>query len=169
MRYCKLQQKLLCVENAFYGGQQGHILYVQHTFIHVRHSDKCSIIYCRMKKNYFQACFYLIAFCLFPQSCIDGCDDMAKYLIEHKANVNACDKESWTPLHAAVACGHVSIIQYLMENGGNILALNLDGNFPVDLVDDNDEVEKYLEQLLAELGESNEVLKSFNLRIHIRF
>ena len=87
---------------------------------------------------------------------------MVKYLIEHNANVNACDKESWNPLHAAVACGHMSIIRYLMENGGDILALNLDGNFPVDLVDNNDEVEKYLDQQLSKLGESNELNKMQN-------
>ena len=78
---------------------------------------------------------------------------MVKYLVEHNANVNACDKELWTPLHAAAACGHMSIIKYLLTNGGNILALNVDGNFPVDVCEDNEPVEKYLEQEMDKIGE----------------
>ena len=77
---------------------------------------------------------------------------MVTYLIEHKANVNACDNELWTPLHAAAACGHVSIIQYLIKNGGNVLALNLDGNLPAGVVEDNEEVEKLLDKEMLKLG-----------------
>lgn len=72
--------------------------------------------------------------------------------MEHNANINAHDKESWTPLHAAAACGHMTIIRYLVENGGDVIALNLDGNLPVDVVEDNEKVEKYLDQQMLKLG-----------------
>ena len=78
---------------------------------------------------------------------------MVKYLIEHKANVNACDNELWTPLHAAAACGHMSIIKYLLKNGADIMALNLDGNLPAGVVEENEEVEKFLDKEMLKLGE----------------
>lgn len=77
---------------------------------------------------------------------------MVKYLIEHNANVNACDNERWTPLHAAAACGHLSIIKYLIKNGGDIMALNLDGNLPVGVVEENEEVVKFLDEEMSKLG-----------------
>ena len=77
---------------------------------------------------------------------------MVKYLLDHKANVNACDNELWTPLHAAAACGHLSVIKLLVKNGGNIMALNLDGNLPVGVVEDNEEVEEYLDKEMLKLG-----------------
>ncbi|XP_028410073.1 protein phosphatase 1 regulatory subunit 16A-like isoform X2 [Dendronephthya gigantea] len=97
------------------------------------------------------------------QSCIDGCDDMVKYLIEHKANVNACDNELWTPLHAAAACGHLSIIKYLLKNGADIMALNLDGNLPAGVVEENDEVEKFLDKEMLKLGYDEAAIEELRL------
>ncbi|XP_046842054.1 protein phosphatase 1 regulatory subunit 16A-like isoform X6 [Xenia sp. Carnegie-2017] len=97
------------------------------------------------------------------QSCIDGCEEMVKYLIEYNANINACDNELWTPLHAAAACGHLSIIRYLIDNGGDILAMNLDGNLPADVVEDDTEVEQFLEREMAKLGYEEEDLEELRL------
>ena len=35
--------------------------------------------------------------------------DIVQLLIEHKVNVNLVDEDSWTPLHAACACGYYEV------------------------------------------------------------
>lgn len=49
------------------------------------------------------------------QSCIDDFLDIARCLLDAGANVNACDSELWTPLHAAATCGHTDLVQLLIE------------------------------------------------------
>ena len=39
---------------------------------------------------------------------------MMKLLLDHRANVNACDSELWTPLHAAATCGHLELCRLLV-------------------------------------------------------
>ncbi len=53
--------------------------------------------------------------CVSLQSCIDDFLDIARCLLDAGANVNACDSELWTPLHAAATCGHTDLIQLLIE------------------------------------------------------
>lgn len=50
------------------------------------------------------------------QSCIDDFVDVARCLLDAGANVNACDSELWTPLHAAATCGHTDLVQLLIES-----------------------------------------------------
>eukprot|EP00455_Lapot_gusevi_P034629 TRINITY_DN3824_c0_g5_i1.p1 TRINITY_DN3824_c0_g5~~TRINITY_DN3824_c0_g5_i1.p1 ORF type:complete len:346 (-),score=48.70 TRINITY_DN3824_c0_g5_i1:131-1168(-) len=38
---------------------------------------------------------------------------MARYLVEHGANVNHSDASHNTPLHVAATCGHVDVVRYL--------------------------------------------------------
>ena len=38
-----------------------------------------------------------------------------KLLLDYNANVNACDSEMWTPLHAAATCGHVALCKHLID------------------------------------------------------
>ena len=64
--------------------------------------------------------------------------------MEHGADINACDRELWTPLHAAAACGNFSMIEYLVDRGANVAAINADGNLPVDLVEDEKDIKDYL-------------------------
>jgi protein phosphatase 1 regulatory subunit 16A len=40
---------------------------------------------------------------------------MMKLLLDFNANVNACDSEMWTPLHAAATCGHVNLCKLLID------------------------------------------------------
>lgn len=41
--------------------------------------------------------------------------DIVKQLVELKADVNYTDKHGWAAIHHAAKCGHVAIIQYLIE------------------------------------------------------
>ncbi|KAL7058515.1 hypothetical protein AAHC03_016679 [Spirometra sp. Aus1] len=63
---------------------------------------------------------------------------MSVLLLDHGANVNATDKELWTPLHAAATCGHKELCDLLIKRGADLLALNVDGNMPYDLCEDDD-------------------------------
>ena len=45
------------------------------------------------------------------QCCIDDNLEMFKLLVKHGANVNSCDNEGWTPLHAAASCGYIHIVK----------------------------------------------------------
>ena len=47
------------------------------------------------------------------QCCIDNFEEIVKLLLSHGANVNAKDKELWTPLHAAATCGHINLVKIL--------------------------------------------------------
>lgn len=70
------------------------------------------------------------------QCCIDNNSEMLRLLLDYGANVNAQDSERWTPLHAAATCGHLYLVKILISRGANLLAVNVDGNMPYDLCDD---------------------------------
>ena len=80
----------------------------------------------------------------FQKACIDECDDIAELLVDYGANIDAEDRELWTPLHASAACGNAPMVEYLVERGANVVALNLDGNLPVDLVEEDEDLKNYL-------------------------
>ena len=64
--------------------------------------------------------------------------------MDYGANIDAEDRELWTPLHASAACGNDSMVEYLVERGANVVALNVDGNLPVDLVEEDEDLKNYL-------------------------
>lgn len=65
------------------------------------------------------------------QAIKNGNIDEAKSLIEKGANVNAMDKDGYTPLHLASINGHTEVVKYLFENGANVNAKNSNGNTPL--------------------------------------
>ncbi|XP_067872228.1 protein phosphatase 1 regulatory subunit 16A isoform X2 [Heterodontus francisci] len=83
------------------------------------------------------------------QCCIDDYEEIVKLLLEAKANVNACDSELWTPLHAAATCGHLHLVQQLIKHGANLMAVNADGNMPYDLCEDDVTLD-YIENAMAQ-------------------
>ena len=80
----------------------------------------------------------------FQKACIDECDDIAELLVEYGAYIDAEDRELWTPLHASAACGNFSMVEYLVDHGASVVALNSDGNLPVDLLEDDEDLKDYL-------------------------
>jgi ankyrin repeat protein len=51
----------------------------------------------------------------------EGKHDILVYLLEKKkVDIDARDKEQWTPLHCACHSGHLEIVDQLMANGANL-------------------------------------------------
>ena len=86
------------------------------------------------------------------KACIDECEDIAELLVGYGADIDAEDRELWTPLHASAACENFAMVQYLVENGANVAAINADGNLPVDLVEEDEELRKYLHDEMNQHG-----------------
>lgn len=86
------------------------------------------------------------------QACIDECDEIAELLVGYGANIDAEDRELWTPLHASAACENYSMVQYLVENGADVVAINADGNLPVDLVEEDDDLKNFLHEEMNKYG-----------------
>jgi ankyrin repeat protein len=59
--------------------------------------------------------------------------NLAEFLIEKGADVNARNESGDTPLHKAASCGHGYLIEVLLSNGANMDAKNGDGNTPLHL------------------------------------
>ena len=61
-----------------------------------------------------------------PESTQDGRIDVAKYLLEHGADLDARNEDDFTPLGLASFCGSVKgiMIQLMLEHGANIHARN---------------------------------------------
>ncbi|KAF8151014.1 ankyrin repeat-containing domain protein, partial [Crassisporium funariophilum] len=49
-----------------------------------------------------------------------GSIDIARFLIDQKAEVDKTDNSGWTPLHIAVSAGHESIVQELIGSGADV-------------------------------------------------
>ena len=83
---------------------------------------------------------------------IEDCTDVVHVLVQNGAKLNIKDADLWTPLHAAVACGNSELVKYLVEHGADMVAINADGNMPIDLVDENEAIEVYLDKIMTEKG-----------------
>uniref|UniRef100_A0A8B9G5L5 Protein phosphatase 1 regulatory subunit 16A n=1 Tax=Amazona collaria TaxID=241587 RepID=A0A8B9G5L5_9PSIT len=92
------------------------------------------------------------------QSCIDDCGAVVSALVDAGADVNAADSERWTPLHAAATCGHLGLVQLLIQRGADLLALNSDGNMPYDLCEDEATLD-CLESAMAAQGITQEKIE----------
>ncbi|CAF0977100.1 unnamed protein product [Didymodactylos carnosus] len=91
------------------------------------------------------------------QCSIDNSQELLLLLIKFGGDVNARDKDLWTPLHAAATCGHIQICKILIENGAQLLALNADGNMPYDICDD-DQTLDYIETQMDHVGITQEMI-----------
>ena len=86
---------------------------------------------------------------------------MMKLLVEGGADVNATDSELWTPLHAAATCNHLDLVQYLIGNGADLLAVNSDGNMPYDICEETqtgDRTLDFIENAMASRGITQQMI-----------
>lgn len=69
-------------------------------------------------------------------ACIDDNCELVRHLLQAGANVNAIDNEGWSVLHATASCGHVKVAEILLQFGADSSLVNVDGELPIDLADD---------------------------------
>ncbi|GFN83309.1 protein phosphatase 1 regulatory subunit 12a [Plakobranchus ocellatus] len=84
-------------------------------------------------------------------ACIDDNLEMVEFLVENGADVDVCDNEGWTPLHATASCAFTEIARYLLKHGASVAAVNNDGDLPMDIAE-NDEMEKLLKEEMEKQG-----------------
>ena len=76
---------------------------------------------------------------------------MAKLLVEFNADLESRDVEGWTPLHAAANCGNLKMINFLLDQGASLVAINHDDKMPIDVAADSD-IRYVLQQRMTEAG-----------------
>lgn len=60
-----------------------------------------------------------------------GSVDIARYLIDQKADVNLIDSSGWTPLHIAASAGQLEVVQELIGAGADVSRKNDKGITPL--------------------------------------
>jgi ankyrin repeat protein len=78
-------------------------------------------------------------------------------LIRYGADVNVCDNDLWTPLHAAATCANLEICKILIDNNADLLAVNTDGNMPYDICD-HELCLEYIESEMAKRGVTQQTI-----------
>lgn len=113
------------------------------------------------------------------RACTENYLNVASALVAKGADVKMQDNDWWTPLHAAANSGNWRICNLLINNGADVLAVNAEGDLPIDLVSDtkvegviqremegkgvgtDEEVEKIRESLEVQmLNDMKEAVKS---------
>ena len=74
-----------------------------------------------------------------------GHKDVVAFLGSRGADVNAVDKDQWTPLHKAAACGNASVCTALLALGADPAAKNKDGSTALDYARNSPECVAVLE------------------------
>ena len=64
------------------------------------------------------------------ESSSNGHNEVVKYLLDNKADVNTSDNEGYTPLHLASWFGHEAVVQTLLENDASVDVQDFEGDTP---------------------------------------
>lgn len=70
------------------------------------------------------------------RACTENYLNIASALVAKGADIKMQDNDWWTPLHAAANSGNWRICNLLLTNGADVLAVNAEGDLPIDLVAD---------------------------------
>ena len=73
---------------------------------------------CTLKWTHFSDKYHECIFACFVKVVSAWHEDVARFMVEHGANLNQADNYGRTPLHMAVAMDYVDMVNFLIENGG---------------------------------------------------
>ena len=79
-----------------------------------------------------------------------GRTDIARLLLEKKADINAEDSEQATPLHLAVLAGNISTVKLLIEEGAKLDVVDKVGKTLLDYCDSSDQSAIEIRQIVQE-------------------
>ncbi|KAH8372267.1 hypothetical protein KR093_010853 [Drosophila rubida] len=74
---------------------------------------------------------------------------VVEFLLEQHVNVDAMDKDLWSPVHAAACWGHLEVLEMLAQCGADLNVRNKDDETPSDICEDP-EIRERIEQLKTE-------------------
>lgn len=72
------------------------------------------------------------------------------YILSNEFTPNSKDPNGYTPIHAAASYGHVNLLQYLIDNGGDINIQDNEGDTPLHHVEDVKTAKYLIEKLHAD-------------------
>jgi ankyrin repeat protein len=83
---------------------------------------------------------------------VGGHVDVARFLVENGADVNAKNNDDDTPLHGAALNGYVDVARFLVENGADVNAKDKNGKTPIDIAREkgHNDIVKLLERAREE-------------------
>ncbi|KOS17751.1 Ankyrin repeat domain-containing protein 11 [Escovopsis weberi] len=81
---------------------------------------------------------------------INGCEDIVKLLIDAGCNTDCVNYDKDTPLLDAVDNGHVAVVRLLLDAGVNPRKANVNGEEPIDRVNEDTENGDEIRALLLE-------------------
>ena len=81
--------------------------------------------------------------------------DNQRQIVEHyitsgEFTPNSKDPNGYTPIHAAASYGHINLLQYLIDNGGDINIQDNEGDTPLHHVEDVKSAKYLIENLHAD-------------------
>ncbi|KAK7318336.1 hypothetical protein RJT34_03035 [Clitoria ternatea] len=82
-------------------------------------------------------------------ACLISDIDMVELLLQHGADINACDSRGRTPLHSCIIRGKTAAAKVLIRRGANALVADKEGNTPLKLASESGSVDN---EILALLG-----------------
>ncbi|KAG5362176.1 Ankyrin repeat-containing protein [Yarrowia sp. C11] len=86
----------------------------------------------------------------------DGQLEAVKNLIENEGiSPNAKDENGYTPVHAAASYGHLDLLRYLIDKGGDINVTDEDGDTALHTVEELEVAKKLVEEFKADFKAKN--------------
>jgi len=67
-----------------------------------------------------------------------GHKEVAEFLLNEGANINALERRKWTPLHTAVKSGKMEVAELLLDRGANVNSVDKKGRTPLSIVASDD-------------------------------
>lgn len=82
-------------------------------------------------------------------------DEVKKFIETDGLSPNAKDENGYTPVHAAASYGHMDLLRYLIDKGGDINVTDEDGDTALHTVEELDVAKKLVEEFKADFKAKN--------------